>query len=183
MLRKEILDLFLAFAPSLVPSSCTLCCCIALFYWLNDCFPTGSVAGVVYYFFAQGIKRFKIDDPLDATGVHLACGLWGILSIGLFANKSDTCAARYVSCATDYGLFYGGGIRQLGIQLLGAFAILLWSLVTSGIVFYSLNKLGMLRVSWEDEERGLDVSHHGGAAYNFQHKSVKQDIAVAPAPL
>lgn len=136
----------------------------------------------MYYFCADFLKTLKIDDPLDATSVHLACGLWGVISIGLFANKADTCALQYAACETDYGLFYGGGVKQFGVQLLGAASILAWSITTSGILFYVLNRLGKLRVSLEDEERGLDVSHHGGAAYHMNHNSKKQDVSVAPAP-
>lgn len=92
----------------------------------------------------------KIDDPVDAAPVHLACGVWGLLAVGLFASP------HYVESTKFYGVFYGGSVVQLGIQVLGAVAILLWSGILTGSVFYLLHRIGWLRVDFEDEVMGLD---------------------------
>lgn len=77
------------------------------------------------------------------------------------------------------------------MQILGGLAILAWSTTTSGLLFYLLSKNGILRVKKEDEEKGLDISHHGGSAYNFDQNSINKDankpnsisaFAIAPTP-
>merc|ERR1712070_276485 len=119
----------------------------------------------------------KIDDPLDASPVHMFCGAWGVISVGLFATKYNVEQAYGTS--EDYGIFYGAGPTQLGIQLLGIFCIVSWSMANSALVFGLLKSMQMLRVSEDDEKKGLDESHHGGAAYDLQNPSLKVDT-VAP---
>ncbi|GMH40352.1 hypothetical protein BSKO_08256 [Bryopsis sp. KO-2023] len=151
----------------------------------HDALIIGIVAGVVYFYFAEGLIWLRIDDPLEASAVHLGCGVWGVIAAGLFPNKTDTCTSGYQGCADHYGLFYGGGIAQLGIQLLAVLAIGAWSLVTSGLLFFILNKLGRLRVSKRDEDQGLDISHHGGSAYAFNHygtSDMKSSVPILPGP-
>jgi len=129
----------------------------------------GAIGAAVYYGFSALIKKLKIDDPLDASAVHGACGAWGVIAAGLFAKQ------KYVlndyGCeggADDYGAFYGGGGKQLGNQIAGVLAIIAWVGSTSAILFGSLKAAGVLRVPVEEEEVGLDTSHHGGSAYNFE---------------
>jgi len=129
----------------------------------------GAIGAAVYYGFSALIKKLKIDDPLDASAVHGACGAWGVIAAGLFAKQ------KYVlndyGCeggADDYGAFYGGGGKQLGNQIAGVLAIIAWVGATSAILFGSLKAAGVLRVPVEEEEVGLDTSHHGGSAYNFE---------------
>ncbi|CAD7696262.1 unnamed protein product [Ostreobium quekettii] len=128
-------------------------------------FAIGIISAFVYTLWSEMLKRLRIDDPLDASSVHMASGIWGVIAVGLFATESNTCSAGYASCADDYGAFYGGGGRQLGVQLAGAFGLSLWSLAMSTALFGLMALAGVLRVSKADEAVGLDFSHHGGAAY------------------
>mmetsp|Transcript_10004 Transcript_10004/g.13606 ORF Transcript_10004/g.13606 Transcript_10004/m.13606 type:complete len:458 (+) Transcript_10004:320-1693(+) len=140
----------------------------------------GTIAGGVYYGASTLLKKLKIDDPLDAAPVHFFNGAWGIISIGLFANQDDTVNAFGLS-SDDYGAFYGGGGKQLGVQLVGCLAIAAWTCGTSALLFGSLKAMKILRVPVSDEEKGLDMSHHGGGAYNFAEKvSEKQSILIGP---
>ena len=88
-----------------------------------------------------------------------------MLSVGFFAN------GKYVDNDPDrMGIFYGGNGKQLGYQLYGMVVYFLWATVTSSIMFWSLNRLGWLRVSEEVERMGMDVHHHGGEAYPMQEE-------------
>jgi len=127
----------------------------------------GFVGGFVYYGSSSLLKKLQIDDPLDASPVHFFCGIWGVLSVGLFAEK-EYVGSVYGKDPDAYGAFMGGGGKQLGNQIIGVLAITGWVCSTCALVFGTLKALKMLRVSAEDEELGLDSSHHGGDAYNFE---------------
>jgi Amt family ammonium transporter len=127
----------------------------------------GFVGGFVYYGSSSLLKKLQIDDPLDASPVHFFCGIWGVLSVGLFAEK-EYVGSVYGQDPDAYGAFMGGGGKQLGNQIIGVLAITGWVCSTCALVFGTLKALKMLRVSAEDEELGLDSSHHGGDAYNFE---------------
>lgn len=127
----------------------------------------GFVGGFVYYGSSSLLKKLQIDDPLDASPVHFFCGIWGVLSVGLFAEK-EYVGSVYAQDPDAYGAFMGGGGKQLGNQIIGVLAITGWVCSTCALVFGTLKALKMLRVSAEDEELGLDSSHHGGDAYNFE---------------
>jgi Amt family ammonium transporter len=132
----------------------------------------GVLGGFVYYGSSMMLQKMKIDDPLDASPVHFFCGMWGVVSTGLFATKFNTCNVYGTSC-DDYGALYGGGGKQLGIQIVGTLAIAVWTCGTSAIMFFALKMMNILRVSADDEASGLDESHHGGAAYNFAAAGAK----------
>jgi len=93
----------------------------------------------------------KVDDPVGAVSVHGVCGLWGTLSVGLFN--------------TSTGLFYGGGIKQLSIQALGAGTAFIWAFGLGLVMFFLISKTVGLRVSDEEELKGLDIGEHGMEAY------------------
>ena len=97
-------------------------------------------------------KVLKVDDPVGAVSVHGVCGLWGTLSCGLFNMES--------------GLFYGGGLRQLGVQAIGAGTVFVWAFGLGLVLFYALSKTVGLRVSSEEELKGLDIGEHGMEAYS-----------------
>jgi len=98
--------------------------------------------------------KARIDDPVDAAPIHFACGLWGVLSVGLFADQ--TFVEEILGRPTDsYGLFLGGGGNQLFVQFIGATSIFGWSGVISALVFGGLRLAGLLRLS-KDEEVGTD---------------------------
>lgn len=95
-------------------------------------------------------KVAKIDDPVGAISVHGACGMFGTLAVGLFA--------------TDGGLFYGGGVRLLGIQITGVLSTAVWVAVTMTIIFQAIKHTIGLRVEQEIEIDGLDIHEHGLAS-------------------
>jgi len=97
-------------------------------------------------------RRLKIDDPVGAVSVHGVCGAWGTLAVGLFN--------------TDSGLLYGGGLKQLGVQLLGAGAAFFWAFGLGFLLFTVIKKTIGLRVTSEEELKGLDIGEHGMEAYS-----------------
>jgi Amt family ammonium transporter len=111
----------------------------------------GAVGGIVVVFGVGLLDKIHVDDPVGAVPVHGMNGLWGTLSIGLFA--------------TDGGLFYGGGTSQLGIQALGTFACAGFALVSMGLVFMLIKVTVGLRVGKDEELRGLDIGEHGMESY------------------
>lgn len=121
----------------------------------------GIVAGVLVVFAVGWIESARIDDPVGAVAVHLVSGIWGTLALGLF-SEGNTFG---LSTAPRRGLFWGGGLQQLGIQFLGLVAILLAAALFS-YVFWMLLKVTLgLRVSRKAELIGLDISEHSMEAY------------------
>jgi Amt family ammonium transporter len=113
----------------------------------------GSVAGVLVVLSVLFIDRtLKVDDPVGAVSVHGVNGLWGTLSAGLFNMET--------------GLFYGGGLKQLGVQALGAGAAFVWAFGLGLVLFYAISKTIGLRVTAEEELKGLDIGEHGMEAYS-----------------
>ena len=141
-------------------------------------FIIGAVAGVLVCVAVYFIEdKLKVDDPVGAVGVHWANGVWGTIAVGFFATgKGDTVNA-FADGSTYAGLFYGGGFKLLGIQVLGIFygggvhhlliqllgivCIAGWTIVTMTIVFTVLKKTIGLRVSAQEEVEGLDSTEHG----------------------
>lgn len=118
----------------------------------------GAVAGVLVVFgvwFCDNVVH--VDDPVGAVAVHCLNGIWGTLAVGLFAT--DTAPESMIN-----GLFYGGGFKQLGIQLLGVITVLAWTAVTMIIVFKLIDMTIGLRVTEEEEIEGLDAKEHGLAS-------------------
>ena len=117
----------------------------------------GAIAGVLVVFSVDFFDRvLKVDDPVGAVSVHGVCGMFGVLSVGLFA-RSDGITAQ--------GIFYGGDTKQLVSQLIGVAAILIWVSVTSIILFQGLKATIGLRVTEAEEIAGLDILEHGSAGY------------------
>ena len=120
----------------------------------------GLIAGGVCLF-ALGLKgRFGFDDSLDVIGVHLVGGLVGSVVLGLFADKR-------INPAGADGLFFGGGWHLVGEQSLAAFVTLAYSFTVSLILAKGLDMLIGIRVSEEDELRGLDLSQHAETGYQL----------------
>ena len=124
----------------------------------------GLIAGVLAVLAVEFFdKILHIDDPVGAVSVHGVCGLFGTLSVGLFAQ------AKYASAAglgEINGLFYGGGFRLLGVQALGGLSVFVWVGVTAFIMFTVIKKTIGLRVTRKEEIRGLDIEEHGMEAYS-----------------
>lgn len=114
----------------------------------------GLVSGILVVVVVELLDiKLKIDDPVGAVAVHCANGLWGTLAVGLFATGNGQDGVT--------GLFYGGGLRQLGLQALGVLAVGVWTAVTMIIVFKLIKATIGLRASAEEEMMGLDVTEHG----------------------
>lgn len=117
-------------------------------------FVVGIVSGVLVVVVVEFLDlKLHIDDPVGAVGVHLANGVWGTIAVGLLANPSAPAGLE--------GLFYTGSARLLGVQVLGIVAVLAWTIVTMTIAFFIIKKTVGLRVSAEEEIKGLDVTEHG----------------------
>lgn len=113
----------------------------------------GMIAGLVLVFAVEFIdKKLKIDDPVGAISVHGVCGSLGTIMVGIFAS--------------DGGLLNGGGASLLTTQLIGVGAVMAWALSLGFIVFFIAKKTLGVRVSREEEEKGLDITEHGEQAYN-----------------
>ena len=114
----------------------------------------GIVSGILVVVVVETLDlKLHIDDPVGAVGVHLANGVWGTLAVGLLANPAAPAGLE--------GLLYTGSFRLLGIQTLGIIAILAWTAVTMILTFLIIRKTVGLRVSKEEEIRGLDRTEHG----------------------
>ena len=129
----------------------------------------GGVAGVVCVVAMDLLEYLRIDDPIGAVPVHGFCGIWGTLSLGLFATGQYGAAgptgADNSPGAVVTGLFYGGGVNQLIGQAMGSLAITAASLGVGLALMYAVKATGTLRVSKEGELEGLDLHEHGGTAY------------------
>lgn len=119
----------------------------------------GAIAGVIVVFAVVLFDKAKIDDPVGATSVHLCCGIFGTLCIGLFAQEGVT------TLSTRNGLFFGGGFELLGTQLIGILAVAAFGFITTSIVWLVLKKTIGIRVSRAEELQGLDIGEHGNIAY------------------
>ena len=123
----------------------------------------GAVAGLLVCFGVWFLDYvLRVDDPVGAVAVHMMNGIWGTIAVGLFA---DPAVPGYSIAAPDgtvmAGLFYGGGVKLLGIQLLGFAAVASWAAVTIFIAFTVIKHTIGLRVSAEEEIQGLDPTEHG----------------------
>lgn len=113
----------------------------------------GAIGGLVVVFSVLILDRVKVDDPVGAISVHGVAGAWGTLAVGFFAIDG-------------VGLFSGGGVTQIGVQIVGIVAVFAWVVVCAGILFGILRATHGLRVSPEEEMEGLDVVEHGAPGYH-----------------
>lgn len=116
-------------------------CCDCMSHW--QAMIVGAVAGVLVIAGTLMLEKLKIDDPVGAWPVHGLCGIWGCLAIGILTPD----------------------VASFGTQLKGTAIICAWSFITMLILFSILKATGLLRVSPEEEQQGLDISEHGMAAY------------------
>jgi Amt family ammonium transporter len=117
----------------------------------------GAIGGYIVVRGVEFLDRLRIDDPVGAVPVHGMCGVWGTLAVGLFGKSSLGLAHN--------GLLYGGNPTQFGIQMLGSLVTVGFVVVTMGAVFKLIDRTIGLRVSREEELRGLDIGEHGMEAY------------------
>ncbi|NLE92326.1 MAG: ammonium transporter [Elusimicrobia bacterium] len=126
----------------------------------------GAVAGLLVILSVYFWENIGVDDPVGAVSVHGINGIWGLLSVGLFADGT------YGLCTSEAplirGLFYGGGAGQLAAQAIGAAVCACWAFGLGFIVFKLMDKYFGIRVSPHEEIKGLDLQEHGTPAYpNF----------------
>jgi Amt family ammonium transporter len=123
----------------------------------------GLLAGTVVVLSVLFIdKKLHIDDPVGAVSVHGVCGALGTLCVGLFASPAYAQSAGMGDVA---GLFYGGGFGLLGIQAVGVLSVLGWVAATATVMFLAIQATIGLRVTRDEELRGLDIGEHGMEAY------------------
>lgn len=118
----------------------------------------GVVAGWIVVRGVELLDKLQIDDPVGAVPVHGMCGVWGTLAVGIFGKKA-------LMGGEFDGLVYGGNPMQLGIQLVGIVSVVAFVLVAMGLVFKLIDVTIGLRVSKEEELRGLDIGEHGMESY------------------
>eukprot|EP01023_Acetabularia_acetabulum_P057599 TRINITY_DN671_c0_g1_i1.p1 TRINITY_DN671_c0_g1~~TRINITY_DN671_c0_g1_i1.p1 ORF type:complete len:433 (+),score=100.21 TRINITY_DN671_c0_g1_i1:95-1300(+) len=123
----------------------------------------GMISGFVYVGASALVLRWlKIDDPLDAVAVHGFCGIWGLLAAAFFADQP--LMTEVYGTAPDsfvHGFLRGGNGGLLAAAIVGIIVIFLWVTVHMAPFFLVMRMIGLLRVSVEDEDIGLDISHHG----------------------
>ena len=133
----------------------------------------GAVAGLLVVFGVWLLDyKLHIDDPVGAVAVHCLNGIWGTIAVGLFATDTAPAYARGFGDGVTYGanqiagkgLFYSGGFKLLGLQLVGLLAIAAWTAVTITITFFVIKAVIGLRASEEEEITGLDICEHGLAS-------------------
>ncbi|KAL7539821.1 hypothetical protein ACHAWF_006513 [Thalassiosira exigua] len=134
-------------------------------------FVIGIVAGWTYIFWSNLLVKLKIDDAVDAIPVHFGNGIWGCIAVGLFAEPT-----RVINAYGDngqFGWFYmwgrgSGDGKLLLAQICGVLWITGWVGIIMTPYFHLLNILALFRVDSLEEEVGLDISHHKGAAYDLE---------------
>ncbi len=124
----------------------------------------GIVGGILLLLWGDLLERIKVDDAVGASSVHLACGVWGIIAIGLFAEPSLTPFAANVKSGLGGLLIPGGGADILITQVIGSLATIAWTGVTAAIMFGALKAVGRLRVHAEGEDF-IDDYEHGQSVW------------------
>lgn len=118
-----------------------------------ESFIVGFIAGIIVVFAVFTFDRLKLDDPVGATSVHLVCGIWGTIAVGIFGNLAS--------------------IQQLWIQFLGVFFVGIFTFLFTAILWLVLKNTIGIRVSPDEEKEGLDFGEHGMAAYPDFERTVK----------
>jgi Amt family ammonium transporter len=138
-------------------------------YWVSPvgAILLGGVAGVLVVLGVELLEWLRIDDPIGAVPVHGMCGIWGTLSLGLFAcgKYGATGPIAPDNSAALKGLFYGGGTQVLVAQAIGSATITVATFAVAMTVMLAVNAMGLLRVTEEGESYGLDLHEHGISAY------------------
>jgi Amt family ammonium transporter len=144
-------------------------------YWVDPvgALGLGAVAGIVVYVGTYFIENRRIDDPVGAVAVHGFCGIWGTVSLGLFAagKYGATGPTGADDSAPVAGLFYGGGASLLEAQVIGSLVITAATFSVAMLMMFIIGKLPYpwkLRVEEHGEtgEGGLDIFEHGAGAYD-----------------
>ena len=114
----------------------------------------GGVSGALVVLVVEFLDvKCHVDDPVGAVGVHMACGIWGVLAVGLLATPDAPASLN--------GLFYTGRLEVLRTQFIGFVSVAAYTILLTSAVFWFIKKTVGLRVSEEDELLGLDTTEHG----------------------
>ena len=141
-------------------------------YWVSPggAVLIGGIAGIVVPLAVDFIEHIRVDDPVGAVAVHGFAGIWGTLSVGLFATGAfGVPTADGVDTSTTVkGLFYGGGIDQLKAQFVGSLTCIVVISAVAMALMYLVKATGTLRVSKDGELEGLDIHEHGTPPYHVE---------------
>jgi Amt family ammonium transporter len=152
------------------------------FVSVGSSFIIGLISGIFVVFAVIFFDKIKMDDPVGALAVHLGCGVFGTICVGLFAQD------QFIPNTTGNGLLFGGGTKLLTAQLIGVGAVGAFTFVTSLITFYAIKATMGLRVTLEEEIEGLDIGEHGQMAYpefvsrKATHQVLSSFASDAPTP-
>jgi Amt family ammonium transporter len=119
----------------------------------------GLIAGVLVVLSVLFFDKIKVDDPVGAISVHLVCGAFGTICVGLFAQE------HFTPNTTGNGLLFGGGAGLLMAQLAGIVGVGAFVFVSSMVIWKIIGATVGMRVSTEEELEGLDIGEHGNVAY------------------
>lgn len=138
-------------------------------YWVDPtgAFFIGLIAAPIVVYGLDLLEFLRIDDPIGAIPVHMFCGIWGTLSLGLFATGDFGLPGPLGAdtTVTISGLLYGGGSEQLIKQAYGVGSVAAATFAIAMVLMYAVKAVGLLRVSREGELQGLDRHEHGMPAY------------------
>merc|ERR1712048_543408 len=124
----------------------------------------GLIGGVLYQLTSMLLRKAKVDDAVDAFPLQGACGIWGVIALGLFGNPDEGLGGN--------GVFYGG--NQLGVQLFCLAMIILWVGFFSVAIFLPLKMMNLLRLSDDFQDKGADQMEHSPAkAYSQEEVPAK----------
>jgi Amt family ammonium transporter len=118
----------------------------------------GAIGGIIVVIGTVFLDKIRVDDPVGAAPVHLMNGIWGTLAVGIFGHKT-------LGLAND-GLIHGGGLKQLSVQAFGVTTVVIFVLTVMFVVFKTIDKIVGLRISREEELKGLDITQHGMESYS-----------------
>ena len=141
----------------------------------------GLVAGLLVVFGVWLLDyKLHIDDPVGAVAVHMMNGIWGTIAVGLFCTDTAPGAKDMIASGAlkGKGLFYGGGVDQLGVQLIGLVSVAAWAAVCMTIVFLVIKATIGLRASREEEILGMDLTEHGLATSYAGFETANTDLQV-----
>jgi len=144
-------------------------------YWVSPfgAVCIGAIAGIVVPLGINALEHFRIDDPIGAVPVHAFCGIWGTLSLGLFATGQYGIPTPdgADNSTTVNGLFYGGGVNQLKAQFIGSLACILIVTSVALLIMFGIRQIRgswNLRLDKDSELEGLDIVEHGTPAYHVE---------------
>ncbi|MEM7475260.1 MAG: ammonium transporter [Planctomycetota bacterium] len=136
-------------------------CCDCMTHWMAIL--VGAVSGILIIVGVVLLDKLQIDDPVGAFPVHGLCGVWGCMAIGILPNSHTSQAVKELLSGEKQPDFEAA--TSFFVQLIGTVSICAWAFITMFILFSILKVAGVLRVSAEEEQTGLDISEHGMHAY------------------